>query len=346
MAELLKKENTSSFAEFRQSPVTKRWVLVNPGRARRPEEFDQSKKRRQGKASKESCPFCHGNEAKFTPKSLLELYMPGQKEWAVRVVPNKYPAVLEEEVDLEPSLIDTYHKRKAATGTHEVLITGDHDKYTAKMPVPLVDKMLETYQLRIQELSRNKHIEYVIIFQNQGDEAGASVVHPHSQLISMNHVPSHPLGEIKNSKVYFKKHKRCLICDILKLERDLQKRVVMESDNFIVYMPYAARFPFKVWLLPKDHHSMFESLEPALRRELAEVLKEYLSILDKKLGEPAYNYYLHTLPVNGAYSDEQDSYHWHFSIFPRINILAGFEFGAGIAINEMPPEMACEFLKK
>lgn len=345
MALTLKRKKIGSFAELRQSPLTKDWVLINPGRAKRPEEFDQIKKKRKEKKNHHECPFCHGNEAKFTEKSFLELYLPKEKNWAVRVIPNKYPVVLEEKVDLEPEKITAYHQRQAAVGSHEVLITADHQKQVADLSVSMVDKMLEAYQIRIQELTKNKDIKYVLVFQNHGDEAGASIVHPHSQLIALNHVPSHPVAELNNSQRYFQETKHCLNCDILALERKINERVVMESRNFAAYSPYASRFPFTVWIIPKKHLSNFEKMDASLRFELAGFLKKYLRVLNRKLGHPSYNYYLHTLPINGRYSDDFETYHWHLSIFPRLSIWAGFEFGSGIAINDMPPEKASHFLK-
>lgn len=342
---LLKKEHAGSFAEFRRSPVTKRWVLVNPGRAKRPEDYDQSEKKREGFVDPNDCPFCPGNEDK-TPNPSLEIYnTENPEEWLVRVIPNKYPAVIKEEFDAEVQEIDAFHTRQTATGIHEVIISRDHKKHVAELPLYVVDAMLEAYQKRIEQIAESKEIEYVLIFQNRGDEAGASVVHPHSQLIALNHVPIHPKVELDTMSEYYDEHKSTLISDLLKEEFVLDQRIVMQTDNFLVYAPYASHFPFKVWILPKESMSRFELLSGDLRKELAGLLKKYLSRLDERLGEPAYNYYLHTLPVNGKYAAMEEVYHWHITIFPRINIWAGFEYGSGVAINEMPPEKVAEFLK-
>lgn len=343
---LLKSEPSDNFAEFRQSPITKRWVLVNPGRAKRPEEYDQSKNVRESEANTSTCPFCAGNEDKYAPDATLTISSPeNEAEWLVRSIPNKYPAVVKNGTDSVLEEVDQFHTRQSATGFHEVIVTRDHKKHVADLPVEHVDLMLQAYQERIKEIARSPEIEYVLVFQNRGDEAGASVVHPHSQLIALNHVPDHPRSELENMSEYYDAHKSNLMCDLLDEEREIDSRIVMESDNFMVYAPYASRFPFKVWLLPKDQMSRFEDLPGGLRRECADLLKTYLKRLDGKLGEPAYNYYLHTLPVNGRFSAYEKQYHWHITIFPRLNIWAGFEFGSGTAINEMPPEKAVEFLK-
>lgn len=342
---LLRSEPSDNFAEFRQSPVTKRWVLVNPGRAKRPEEYNQKDTTREKKADSKTCPFCPGNE-KATGDATLELFdEKNPKDWAVRVIPNKYPAVIQEDFNAEVTEVDNFHIKQPATGFHEVIITRDHEKHVADLPIEGVDAMLESYQIRIKDIAQHTDIEYVLIFQNRGDEAGASVVHPHSQLVALNHVPNHPKEELQNMGAYYDMHKSNLMCDLIQEEMENDTRIVMESDNFLVYAPYASRFPFKVWLLPKDCMSQFENLTPGLRKECAALLKKYLKRLDERLGEPAYNYYLHSLPVNGRFSAYQKQYHWHMTIFPRLNTWAGFEFGSGTAINEMPPERAVEFLK-
>jgi UDPglucose--hexose-1-phosphate uridylyltransferase len=342
---LLKSASSDNFAEFRQSPVTKRWVLVNPGRAKRPEEYDQSKKKREVDPGASGCPFCAGNEH-MTPKTALIISdKKNTNEWVVRSIPNKYPAVIQEDLQSEVEEVDRFHVKQPATGLHEVIVTRDHERHVAELPIDDVDSMLQAYQMRINEIKKSKEIEYVLIFQNRGDEAGASVVHPHSQLIALNHVPDYPKMELENMGEYYDSHKKSLIQDLIHEEQELGVRIIMETDNFIVYAPYASRFAFKVWLLPKNSMSQFEELPDDLRRECAALLKKYLQRLDERLGEPSYNYYLHTLPVNGRFSTYTKQYHWHFTIFPRLGTWAGFEFGSGTVINEMPPERAAAFLK-
>lgn len=339
----LKKQE--KFPQLRQDPISGTWIVIAPGRRGRPEEFDQSKiVKRKVVARKEKCPFCEGNEVKFgNPLSLLEYPRKGGK-WSVRVIPNKYPAF----VRAQDSEFEIHHLfiRQPSVGSHEVIITYDHGNHTPKQPLWLIEKMLQAYQKRILDLKKDPQIKYVHIFINEGDEAGASIGHPHSQLVALTFIPEMIQRELEGTSQYFKLFKKCIFCDIIKEE--LEGKIIIENKSFITLAPYFSRFPFEMWILPKKHQASFEEISDTTRQDLAKILKYSLFKLDKGLGEPAYNCYVHTTPVNilGYKPEISDFYHWHIEIFPRIDIWAGVELGTGVIINTMVPEVAAEFLRK
>jgi UDPglucose--hexose-1-phosphate uridylyltransferase len=348
----LKQNNSDIFPQLRQDPISGTWIVVAPGRRGRPEEFDQSKIiKRKAVAQKEKCPFCEGNEVKFgNPKSYLEYPRKGGK-WSVRVIPNKYPAFVKYQ-NLKPYLVDSQTRiqnlfiRHSSIGAHEVIITYDHENHIPKQQTWLVDEMLRAYRERLLDLKKDQKIKYVHIFVNEGDEAGASIGHPHSQLTALTFIPEMIQRELEGAGQYYKLFKKCIFCDIIK--KDVEHRLIIENKNFVTIAPYFSRFPFEMWILPKNHQSSFEEMNDATRKDLAKILKYSLLKLDKGLGEPAYNYFIHTAPVNivGYKPEIPNFYHWHIEIFPRIDIWAGVELGTGVIINTMVPEVAAEFLKK
>lgn len=335
------------FPQLRQDPISRIWVVVAPKRRARPEEFSQAGLvKRKAVAKKKNCPFCEGNEVRFgNPTSLLE-YPRKRGKWSVRVIPNKYPAF----IDHKPEVISRklLYPSWLSVGSHEVIITYDHENHTPKQPVWLVEEMLRAYQERILDLKKEKKIKYVHIFVNEGDEAGASIAHPHSQLVAFNFIPERIQKELKGAKEYYQRFKKCIFCDIVKKEKNQKERIVLENENFIAFTPYFSRFPFEIWILPKIHQASFEKINEINRKSLAEILKYSLLKLDKGLGEPAYNYYFHTAPVNvdSRQSKVDSRYHWHIEIFPRIDIWAGVELGTQVIINTMVPEVAAKFLRK
>ncbi len=336
-----KQKKQEIFPQLRQDPISKTWVVITPKRRARPEEFDQSRiVKRKIVAKKEDCPFCEGNEAKFgNPTSLLEYPRKGGK-WSVRVIPNKYPAFLKNQKSKVKS--QKLYISQPAIGSHEVIITYHHEDHTPKQPLWLVDKMLRAYQERILNLKKDQKIKYVHIFVNEGDEAGASIGHPHSQLVALTLIPEMIQKELDGVEQYYKRFKKCIFCDIIKREQDQKERVILENKNFITIAPYFSRFPFEMWILPKEHQTSYEEMDETRRRSLAEILKYSLLKLDKGLGEPAYNHFIHTSPVNV----KSQQYHWHVEIFPRIDIWAGVELGIGVVFNTMVPKVAAEFLRK
>lgn len=322
--------------EFRQDPVNGRWVIIASERGRRPTDFETSPHKVRGGF----CPFCPGNEA-YTPKELYAVRRDGGR-WSLRVVPNKFP-VLEIEGDLGRAG-DGIYDRMNGLGAHEVIVeTPEHHTSLGALEVPAVEDVLRAYHARYTDLKRDIRLRYVLLFKNDGDAAGASVDHPHSQLIAMPIVPKVAKEELAGAKRHFDFKERCIFCDILRQELADGTRVILENEAFVALSPYAARFPFEVWVLPKAHQSSFDALSGAGFRALARTLKNVLMRLAHALDDPPYNYMIHTAPLQ---EEPIPYYHWHVEVIPKLTKVAGFEWGSGFYVNPTPPEEATRFLRE
>lgn len=327
-------------SELRQNPITKQWVLIAPSRSKRPEEYTNQVSVMRGEVELDStCVFCPGNEAENTDVFKI----PENDNWQIRIIPNKYEAVSKAVIYSRQD----FYNRLSGTGVHEVIITRKHNEPVALQSIALVEEVLTAILRRMRELKEDKTILYTQVFHNHGREAGASLVHPHYQLIALAMVPPHIQAEIQGCFHYFQAHHNCIYCDIIKEEKALDERVVYESDHFIVISAYASRSPFETWILPKSHQARFEDISKDELKHLSYVLKVTLGQLYTKLNDPPLNFYIHTMPNlhDGHSMNEEASYHWHLTIFPRITTWAGFEFATGIPINPVIPEDAVKFLK-
>ncbi len=329
--------------ELRRDPITGDWVIVASERAKRPSDFRSHSPGReeQGEAP---CPFCPGNEA-MTPPEIMAFRHPGSQRdgpgWWVRVVPNKYPA-LGIEGDLNKTGIGMYDWMNGV-GAHEVIVeTPEHGKQVAFLDNRQLEDVLWAYRARYLDLKKDPRLKYILIFRNYGRVAGASLSHPHSQLVATPIIPGVVAGELEGARRYAEYRDRCVFCDIVRQELDEGKRVVAENKHFVVVAPYASRTPFETWLLPKSHSASFAAIPAEEQTSFAVVLGETLRRLHLCLEDPPYNYTIHTAPCD---TDEDGGFHWHLSISPRLTIAAGFEMGTGIYINVTPPEIAAEHLR-
>jgi len=326
--------------QLRCDPVGGRWVIVAAERGARPGDS-----RRGARVPKGGfCPFCEGNEDRTPPEILayrndgLPADGPG---WRVRVVPNKYPA-LQSEGDPEQRDYGVYEVRNGI-GAHEVFIESPkHVLSPTELPADDLKEVMWAYQDRMRELKNDKRLIYALVFKNVGESGGASVEHTHSQLICTPVMPKRVQEEMANCEEFFKSEGRCLLCEIVAHELRERERVIVESDRFVALAPYASRFPFEMWILPKGHASHFEETPRDALDEFAGVLHEALLRLDASLEQPPYNYLLHTGPLTRA---PVDYYHWHVEVIPRVTSVAGFEWGTGFYINPVAPETAAECMR-
>ncbi len=328
--------------ELRKDPITGRWVIIATDRARRPSDFVRDPVTIRGGRF---CPFCEGNEDK-TPPEILGWRRNGagsnQRGWSLRVVPNKFPA-LGIEGDLARQGEGLFDKMNGV-GAHEVIIeTPVHEMTLAQLPEKAIEDVLWAYRDRMLDLKKDKRFRYALIFKNHGEAAGASLEHTHSQLIALPVVPIYVREEVEGAKTYYNFKERCIFCDIIRQEAAAGARVIDETDQFLVLSPYAPRFPFETWIMPKQHESAFENSQSNVFENLAKVLKRLLQKLDLVLENPPYNYVLHTSPFSESTGDY---YHWHFEVMPKLTKVAGFEWGSGFYINPTPPEEAARFLRE
>ncbi len=332
-------------SEFRQNPITKQWVLIAPARAKRPEDYSSRSVMKDLPELDPECVFCPGNEDKNPDMCIDVCRIPNDKNWDVRVIKNKYPAL--EHIKIYSNR-DFYNSR-AGYGESEVIITRKHNEPVALQSLATVEKTLEILIERINEAKGDPKVAYVQIFHNHGRDAGASLIHPHYQLFALPMVPPHIHSEIAGCQHYYNLNKKCIYCDIMKEELAHKDRVVYENDHFVVLSAYASRKPFETWILPKRHSARFEDMTAEERKHLAFVLKTVVGQLYIKLSDPPLNFYTHTLPFHrDAHTIlEQDSYHWHLTVFPHVGLpWGGFEYAAGLPVNPMPPEMTAAFLRK
>jgi UDPglucose--hexose-1-phosphate uridylyltransferase len=326
--------------ELRKDPVVGRWVIISTERGRRPTDFQRDPVRARG----ENCVFCPGNEDKTPPEILAGRpsgSAPNGPGWTYRVVANKFPA-LRIEGDLEPTGEGLFD-RMNGVGAHEVVIeTPDHQGSLATMPLDAVADVLVAFRDRLVDLKKDPRFEYVLVFKNHGEAAGASLEHPHSQLIATPIIPIMVTEELEGSLRYWEMKERCVWCDIVRQERRSRQRVILEHGGFVALAPFAPRFPFETWVLPTQHRAAFEESDADELRGLAAMLVEFLRRLTETLKEPPFNFMLHTAPLR---ADGLDYFHWHLEIIPKLANVAGFEWGSGFFINPMPPESAAAALR-
>ena len=327
-------------AEIRRDPITGRWIIVSTDNPLGPSDFPAEEHR----VPTSTCPFCPGNE-KMPPPEIAARRSTGGKAnepgWTQRVIPNKFSALrIEGNLNRHGSGI---YDLMNGIGAHEVIIeTTDHTKALPDFQTEEMTQLVEIFQERSLDLRKDKRFRYLLIFKNFGETAGASLSHPHTQLIALPIVPKRVMEELKQSVAYFDQKERCVFCDIIHQEQVERDRVVMETDHVICFAPYASRFPFELWILPKVHMADFAQCPPEVRKDLGEVLRQVLGRIRTVLRNPSYNFLIHTSPLDAT---PQEGYHWHLEVMPRLIRVAGFEWGTGFYINPSPPEQAAKVLR-
>lgn len=325
-------------SEYRHDPLHNRWVILGDQRAARPQEFDERIMRRTGA----SCPFCAGNESQ-TPTSLLTLRAPGDGGWTVRVVPNKFPAVESMPQSNGCSAGSGLFTARPALGEHEVIIESPrHVASLSELTPEECSLTFVAYQQRLAACRDAGHLKYVQIFKNVGPAAGASIEHAHSQLLAMPHVPTHVADEIENCRAYQSQFGRPLLAEMLCQEERRGERLVLETDRFVAFCPWASRFPYEVWIVPRAARSDFAESTAEEAREASRLTRDLVGCIESTLGKVGYNYLLHSQPFDGG---PYDHYHWHIELFPRITKVAGFEWSTGVFINTVAPETAAKTLR-
>lgn len=326
--------------ELRKDSIIDRWVIIATERSKRPADLSVKKSAAQGGF----CPLCPGNEDK-TPSEVFAFRdgntPPDTPGWKLRVVPNKFPALITEgEINRRTEGI---YDKMNGLGAHEIIIeTPDHYANASTLTADEFKNILIAYRQRIIALKSDNRFRYIAVFKNHGDLAGATLEHPHSQMIALPVVPKRAMEELDGSQAYYTHKNRCVFCDIIGQELSDGRRVVAENNMFLAYEPFASRFPFETCVLPKQHFSSFEDADESMFDAMAEVFSLTLKKINKALGFPPYNYMLHSSPLN---RDVHDFYHWHFEIIPRLTRVAGFEWGTGFYMNPTPPEYAAEYLR-
>jgi UDPglucose--hexose-1-phosphate uridylyltransferase len=325
--------------ELRQNLATREWVIIATERARRPEQFVQPPKERvEDRPSwAEGCPFCPGNEE----LDLERLRLPDHGDWLARVVGNRYPA-LQQEGD-RSRRFEGFNCAISGVGYHEVVVESRlHNTCPALESVEEVERTLAAFQLRGQVIRGDPRVEQLICFKNHGLTAGTSLVHPHTQLLGLPVVPYSIRARSEEARRYFDDQGVCVYCRMREEEERQGSRVVIASEHFTAFMPYAAFSPFHLWIVPRRHSSSFLSTTPEELRDLAVVLRKLLRKLYFGLNDPDYNYLIRTAP---EHEHGAEYLHWYVPLVPRVTHTAGFELGSGMFINTTLPEESAAFLR-
>lgn len=326
--------------QLRQDIITNNWVIIATERARRPNSFSETKRITPKKTK--ICPFCYGNEYMTPPEVLAfrDSGKPNSSGWKVRVVPNKFPALIYEG---KPELIKNgIYSTMNGVGAHEVIIhSPNHDLLLPLMNEEQVELVLKAYLIRYKELSKDSNLRFIHIIVNHGKEAGASIDHPHSQLFGLPIVPNFVMDEINGSKKYFNKFKKCVYCEIIKNEIKNGERVIEETDKFIAFEPFASKLPFETWIIPKKHMEHFSDMSESELQDCSKVLRNTMKKIYNGINDPPLNYWIHSAPLHNQYKN----YHWHFEIIPKLTTTGGFELGTGTIINTALPEECAKYLR-
>jgi UDPglucose--hexose-1-phosphate uridylyltransferase len=325
--------------ELRKDPIIGRWVIIATERGKRPSDFvSEAEEPKDG-----FCSLCPGNETK-TPPEVYALRpdgsAPNTPGWRLRVVTNKFPALVADE-KLEETNTGVFDWM-TGVGDHEVIIeTPRHHTRLSDLSVGEVADIFWAYRERIRSLQQDARFRIVIVFKNHGAAAGASLDHSHSQLIALPIVPKRVVEEMEGARAYYTGHNQCVFCDILQQELTAEVRIIEQVDGVVAVAPFAARFPFETWIIPQAHNSSFEEIED--HDGVARVLLRVLQRMDRVLTDPPYNFVIHTSPFGES---NNTYYHWHIEIIPRLTKVAGFEWGTGFYINPTPPEEAAQYLRE
>ena len=340
-------------SELRFDPIRRRWSIIATERRFRPHDFLRPSPEPPGDPA--GCPFEYGKEA-VTPPEIFAIAdtprQPNAPNWKVRVVPNKFPALgIEGELSREGVGI---FDRVNGIGAHEVIVeTPDHYRAAADASPEELALVFRAWRERIVDLRRDIRIRYVLLFKNHGREAGASLYHPHSQLIATPIIPTVLVQELNVAREHWAHKERCIFCDFIQQERALGERIAVETDRFVLIEPFASSFPFETWIFPKTHSHDFALSSDQNLLDLARVVRDFLRRIRTLLSDPPYNLILHTAPSPHPrpgqpqyWSTIEYDFHWHIEFIPRITRIAGFEWGSGFSINPTPPEEAARFLRE
>ena len=327
---------------LRQDPTTGDWVIFATERAKRPDDFIKGVAHKKDEADSSTCPFCPGNEAE-TPPAVLTLPDGNHSQWSVRVFPNRFEALGPGK--LRKQIRDgNLFREMEGNGRHEVIVeTPEHHQTLALMEERSVLDVLKAYRQRYESLKQEQSVKIILIFKNHGESAGTSLKHSHSQLIAMPVIPKDIERKYEVASSFYDDRGKCLYSELVREELKSKKRVISQSDGFVVFHPYASRFPFETWIAPKLQESAFGNISDAELSDLAQMLKSTLWGLYRALDNPDYNYIIHSGPVEKS---PKDPYAWYIQIIPRLTKIAGFELGSGTAINTMLPEKTAEFLRR
>lgn len=327
-------------SEWRQDPLSGRWVIVAPDRRGRPNEFADVP---QAAPPADDCPFCPGHESRTTAECLVHGRPPGAAAdgpgWRLRVFPNLYPALT---ADRGPDPREGPGRALAAYGHHEVLVpTPDHGAGLQDLPQADLVGMLAAMRERCRALAADPEVRHVLVFANQGAAAGATLAHAHGQILAGTMVPALVREKLERLDDHHRQTGGCLLCDLVQREEAAGSRLVAACDGAVALAPWASRFPYEVMIVPRRHADSLDRADDADLEAVGAMLRRALEGLAEVAPSPPLNLVVQGGPVpNPQGPAVAPLFHWHLEILPRLAGLAGFEAGSGFAINSVPPETA------
>ncbi len=326
-------------SELRQDLVSGDWVVVAPGRTGRPHDLARRAARR-ARAPRRTCPF---EDLKKSGHRLI-FTVPAGARWELACISNKFPAFRHRNV----CPVIGNHGPYAVTsgvGHHEVLVTRDHDKNFVRLSDRGRKQVFEAFRERSLMLLVDPCLAYISLFHNWGPSAGASIYHPHYQLAAIPVIPPDVEHSLRGAERYFKKTGACVHCVMLAFEQKERRRVIFENKEAIAFAPYVSRAACEVRVFPKRHAPHFETTPDTQMDAVVDALRATLFAFERRLGDPDYNFFIHTAPIQKGRSRDHGYYHWHIEAIPKLAIRAGFELGTGIEINTVDPDMAARILR-
>lgn len=324
-------------SELRQDIVSGDWIVVASARARRPEQF--LKKEKRVVSPIKNCPFedlqksGHGEPILICPKG---------ENWQIQVVKNKYPAFVHRKVCAE-ILENGPYKIIEGIGRHELIITREHSKNFPHLDKAVANLVFKSSQERYKEMAKDSCLSYISIFHNWGQKSGASIYHPHYQIIAAPVVPPEISHSLDGSFGFFQKNKKCVHCEMIKWEKKIGRRIVYENKGAIVLSPFASAAPYELRVFPKKHLPYFEDTDKKDLEFVVDALQKSLAKIEKKLKDPDYNFFIHTSPLKNK--QKHKHYHWHIEILPKIEIPGAFEYSTGMTIIGVDPDEATKILR-
>ncbi len=333
------KNSLGKISELRKDLVSGSWVIIAPKRIQRPFNFKGVPIFKRLKNSIKNCPFEDPQLSGHEAPSLILKSDKNKNQWAIQVVKNKYPAL---DGGTQKIKHEGPYELRDGIGVHEIVILKDHNKNLYQLSCPEMSRLIRAYVLRYQELSLLPYISYISIFHNSGPSAGASIDHPHSQIMALPIIPPDVEHSIRGSLNFHRKTGKCVHCVMIDFEKKSRKRVIFENKKFIAFAPFASNQSFEVRIFPKKHSPQFEFMSAEDIKCFSDALGAVLKKINKALGGPDYNFFIHTAPVAAFYYTH---YHWHMEILPKRETYAGLELSTDVIIVSTSPEDAAKILK-
>lgn len=328
--------------EFRQDLVSGEWVLFATGRTQRPDPYQHKKTAEVARQPKSECPF--EDPEKYGNEVLATYFNADKTDWFAKAAKNKFSAIMPDGKAITKQI--GLFSITEGTGLHEIVIFRDHEKELHDFSVEELADVFKIYQERYGFMVSQDSSKYILIFHNKGSRAGASMQHPHSQIISIPILPPDVKRSIRGSEDYYKKHDKRIYDEMVAWEMTERKRIVYENDLFVVFCPFVSKGPYEVRIFPKESHAHFEKMPPDMVIILADAMGAVLKKIYSALNDPDFNFFIHTAPLEETSVDPHEFYTWHVEIVPKISMTGAFELGSGVDVNVVDPDEAAKLLRE